>query len=189
MKNNKIIIFTLLAIGIFSGCSKKNDANYVNQNNNQESNFEITNNIEATNTAENQEITDDETIYFIPSNPLTEVPEKIDLDFTKMNYNMASSIMFEMLIEPEKYIDKTVKISGQLETSIYEGNRYFSVINWDLTGCCPSGLNFIPPASMIYPDNFPESSSLITVIGTMKEAFNGKSNELYFFTTSVTASL
>ena len=32
--NNKIIIFTLLALGIFSGCSKKNDANYVNIENN-----------------------------------------------------------------------------------------------------------------------------------------------------------
>ena len=101
-----------------------------------------------------------------------------------MNYNMASSIMFEMLVEPEKYIEKTVKIDGQFETSVYEGNRYFSVVNWDLTGCCPSGLNFIPPDSMKYPADFPESSSLITVTGIMKEAFNGEDNQLYFFATN-----
>ena len=67
MMNNKIIIFTLLALGIFSGCSKKNDANYVNQNNNQENNFEITNDIEATNTAESQEITDDDEELEMPA--------------------------------------------------------------------------------------------------------------------------
>ena len=55
------------------------------------------------------------------------------------------------------------------------------MINWDLTGCCPSGLNFIPPDSMIYPYDFPEAGAFVTMTGTMKEAFNGKSNELYFF--------
>lgn len=53
--------------------------------------------------------------------------------------------------------------------------------NWDLTGCCPSGLNFIPPDSMIYPYDFPEAGAFVTVTGTMEKAFNGKSNELYFF--------
>lgn len=54
------------------------------------------------------------------------------------------------------------------------------MINWDLTGCCPSELNYIPPDSMIYPYDFPEAGAFVTVTGTMKEAFNGKSNELYF---------
>lgn len=43
-----------------------------------------------------------------PENPLKEIPQKINIDFTKMNYNMAYSIMFEMMVEPEKYKEKTV---------------------------------------------------------------------------------
>lgn len=82
-----------------------------------------------------------------------------------------------------------MKIDGQFETSVYEGNRYFAVINWDLTGCCPSGLNFIPPDSMIYPYDFPEAGAFVTMTGTMEEAFNGKSSELYFFTVSIVPSL
>ena len=64
----------------------------------------------------------------------------------------------------------------------YIKNDFTSVDqNWDLTGCCPSGLNFIPPDSMIYPYDFPEAGAFVTVTGTMEKAFNGKSNELYFF--------
>lgn len=120
-----------------------------------------------------------------PENPLKEIPQKIDIDFTKMNYNMAYSIMFEMMVEPEKYKEKTVKISGQFNTTVHDGTRYFAVINWDLTGCCPTGLNFIPPASMKYPEDFPEKGTEITVTGAMKEAFNGEETQLYFFAASV----
>ncbi|MCI7036902.1 MAG: hypothetical protein MSA27_07050 [Spirochaetia bacterium] len=155
---------------------KKNDFTSVDQNKVQENLPET----ESVNSIENQETEEKKSVPIIPSNPYKDVPKKIDLDFTKMNYNMASSVIFEMLIEPEKYLNKTVKIDGQFETSVYEGNRYFAVINWDLTGCCPSGLNFIPPDSMIYPYDFPEAGAFVTVTGTMKEAFNGKSNELYF---------
>ena len=154
----------------------KNDFTSVDQNKVQENLPET----ESVNSIENQETEEKKSVPIIPSNPYKDVPKKIDLDFTKMNYNMASSVIFEMLIEPEKYLNKTVKIDGQFETSVYEGNRYFAVINWDLTGCCPSGLNFIPPDSMIYPYDFPEAGAFVTVTGTMKEAFNGKSNELYF---------
>ena len=155
----------------------KNDFTSVDQNKVQENLPET----ESVNSIENQEAEEKKSVPIIPSNPYKDVPKKIDLDFTKMNYNMASSVIFEMLIEPEKYLNKTVKIDGQFETSVYEGNRYFAVINWDLTGCCPSGLNFIPPDSMIYPYDFHEAGAFVTVTGTMKEAFNGKSNELYFF--------
>lgn len=117
--------------------------------------------------------------------PVSIPSQEFDLDFTKMNYNMTSSILFEMLIEPEKYVNKSVKISGQFETAVYEGTRYFSVINWDATGCCPTGIDFIPPSTMNYPEDFPESGTTITVTGTMKTVPNDEDNRLFFFATSV----
>lgn len=91
-----------------------------------------------------------------------------DIDFTKLNYNMASSITFDMLINAKKYNLKTVKISGNFSESLHEGKRYFAVINWDSTGCCPNGLNFIPPESLVYPDDFPLENEFITVTGILK---------------------
>lgn len=177
IENEKTMILFTFVLILASRCNKKNDFTSVDQNKVQKNLPET----ESVNSIENQETEEKKSVPIIPSNPYKDVPKKIDLDFTKMNYNMASSVIFEMLIEPEKYLNKTVKIDGQFETSVYEGNRYFAVINWDLTGCCPSGLNFIPPDSMIYPYDFPEAGAFVTVTGAMKEAFNGKSNELYFF--------
>lgn len=93
---------------------------------------------------------------------------KIDYDLSGMNYNMLSSITFDMLIDPEKYTDKTIKMSGQFYSEVHEGKRYFSVIVWDATRCCPAGMDFIPPASLKYPEDFPEQEQTITVTGKLK---------------------
>ena len=92
---------------------------------------------------------------------------KIDFDLSGMNYNMVSAITFEMLIEPEKYINKSVKMRGSFHTEIYEGKRYFSVIVWDATQCCPAGLDFIPPQELEFPKDFPQEGESITVTGKM----------------------
>lgn len=175
-----VIVF-LAVITLMSGCSKKNNEDFASKNND-------SGNVEAVSNQEIQAKNDNENVdrNKLPENPLKEVPEKIDLDFTKMNYNMASSIMFEMMVEPEKYIDKNVKINGQFHTSVHEGTRYFAVINWDLTGCCPTGLNFIPPDNMVFPYFFPEGGSIITVTGTMKLASDGENEQLCFFAASIT---
>ena len=94
---------------------------------------------------------------------------KIDFDLSNMNYNMISSITFEMLIEPEKYTDKTVKISGQFYTEVEKEVRYYSAIIWDATLCCPAGMDFIPPSTMKFPDDFPPEETQITVTGTLRE--------------------
>lgn len=88
---------------------------------------------------------------------------KIDFDWSKMNYNMLSSLIFDIQVNPEKYNNKRFKLTGNFNTSIYEGNRYYSVLIWDPTGCCPTGLDFIPPADMKYPEDFPEMDTVISV--------------------------
>ena len=114
----------------------------------------------------------------------TKVPEtKIDLDLSSMNYNMISSITFEMLIEPQKYVDKSVKISGECHTEMYEGTRYYSVIVWDATQCCPAGLDFIPPEAFQFPDDFPQDGEKITVTGKMLE--DTESGELLYVASSI----
>lgn len=104
----------------------------------------------------------------------------IDYDFTKMNYNMISAITFEMLVEPESYINKTVKISGNFASSIHEGKRSYAVILWDVTGCCPTGLNFEIPETMKFPEDFPEIDDEITVTGTMRILNLDGEDALYF---------
>ena len=40
--------------------------------------------------------------------------EKFDYDFSKMNYNMATAVVFDMMVSPGDYENKSVKIFIQL---------------------------------------------------------------------------
>lgn len=113
----------------------------------------------------------------------TESISKIDYDLSNMGYNMISSITFEMLVEPEKYIDKTVKICGKFYTTVEEDVRYYSVIIWDATLCCPAGMDFIPPQTMQFPDDFPPEETKITVTGILRE--NAEDGNLLFYADKV----
>ena len=111
--------------------------------------------------------------------PLT----KIDYDLSNMNYNMLSAITFEMLVEQEKYADKTVKICGQFYTEVENDIRYYSVIIWDATLCCPAGMDFIPPETMKFPEDFPPEETKITVTGILRE--NPQDGNLIFYADKV----
>lgn len=93
---------------------------------------------------------------------------KIDLDFSKMNYNMISSITFEMLVAPENYENKNVKITGDFYSDEHEGRKYYTVLVWDATGCCPAGLTFIPTDSVKNEIHKLTPNEKITVTGKMK---------------------
>ena len=118
-----------------------------------------------------------------PSEPAPAPAPKIDYDLSNMGYNMLSGITFEMLIEPEKYADKTVKICGQFYTEVEEAIRYYSVIIWDATLCCPAGMDFIPPDTMTFPDDFPPEETTITVTGTLHE--NTEDGNLLFYANKI----
>lgn len=104
--------------------------------------------------------------------------KKYDLDFTKMNFNMASGITFDILIDPEKYENKTVKIYGQFMTSVHDGKRTYSIVVWDNTSCCPTGLSLLPEnPSAKYPADFPKAESFVTASGKMGWVNHGADDE------------
>ncbi|MCQ2593026.1 MAG: hypothetical protein MJ188_09615 [Treponema sp.] len=104
----------------------------------------------------------------------------IDLDLSVMSYTMFSSIVFDVMVTPEKYANKRIKVSGNYYSSVYDGQRYFSVLNWDATGCCPAGFDFIPLPAMHFPEDFPQDDEKIIVTGTLKYADEAK-NALLFY--------
>lgn len=102
-----------------------------------------------------------------PAVPQSSASKKVDLDLSKANYNIVSSIAVDIMFDPEKYAGKKMKITGIYYSSVYEDQRFYSVLLWDATGCCPTGFDFIPPATMTYPDDFPANDEIITVTGLL----------------------
>ena len=95
---------------------------------------------------------------------------KIDLDLTKMSATMIYSTIFDMLVMPEDYVEKNMKLTGWFETYTdpYTNELYYAVVVPDATACCQQGLEFVWPGSHTYPDDFPEPGQDITIIGRYK---------------------
>ncbi len=97
-----------------------------------------------------------------------ESPLKADIDLTEMSSTMVYSTVYNMMVLPEDYLGKVVKMTGTFtvyrdsETEIY----YYGCIIQDATACCAQGIEFEPETELSYPGDFPEVGSDVTVIGT-----------------------
>lgn len=78
---------------------------------------------------------------------------KVDIDFTKMNYNMVSAKLFNVLIDSEKYLGKSIRFRGQYFVTEEEsvGQQMHSVLIYDSTACCQTGLQFELSEGLDYP--------------------------------------
>ncbi len=92
-------------------------------------------------------------------------PNAIDVDLTQLSSKMVYSEVFAMVYEPDQYTGKTVKMKGLFATQEYNGKQLFACIVQDATACCAQGLEFEIADKLVYPDEYPEPGTEITVIG------------------------
>lgn len=147
------ICFNLLILSFFS-CNKKDVNNpYSSERNQLKKSIEATDVIEAEKSKELEKS--------LSKNQKSE-DLKIDYDLTNMSSTMIYAEVFNMLIEPEKYENKRVKMKGFF-TIYNEGSKdeVYSVIVPDSTACCQQGIEFFYD----FKDNKPVANSEITVTG------------------------
>ncbi|MBF1167583.1 MAG: hypothetical protein HXL96_05355 [[Eubacterium] sulci] len=95
---------------------------------------------------------------------------KIDVDLNNLNANVVYAQVFQMMTEPDKFIGKRIRMSGQFNVyAAEEGNpsgvtEYYAIIIADAQACCQQGIEFVWPGHT-YPDGFPEVKSNASVTG------------------------
>ena len=95
---------------------------------------------------------------------------KIDVDLNNLNANVVYAQVFQMMTEPDKFIGKRIRMSGQFNVyAAQEGNpsgvtEYYAIIIADAQACCQQGIEFVWPGHT-YPDRFPEVKSNASVTG------------------------
>ena len=104
------------------------------------------------------------------------VSNKVDLDLTQMNANMIYAEVFNMLIEPENYENKNIKISGYFNifTNENTNEKYYAIIIPDALECCQQGLELVWLGEHSL-DEYPSQGEKITIVGryTIRELENG----------------
>ncbi|NCC19739.1 hypothetical protein EOM33_01630 [Candidatus Saccharibacteria bacterium] len=91
----------------------------------------------------------------------------VDVDLTALSSTMVYGEVFNMMMEPDSYIGKTIKMRGLYYINYYEltAKYYHFVVIQDATACCAQGLEFIWIGEHVYPDDYPEDETEIEVIG------------------------
>ena len=93
--------------------------------------------------------------------------DSADVDLTVLSSTMVYSEVYNMVISPEQYIGKTVKMDGFFSDYYDEatGNRYFACVIQDAAACCAQGIEFVLTDDYVYPDDYPEADEEICVVG------------------------
>lgn len=90
-----------------------------------------------------------------------------------MNSTMIFAQVSNMMIAPQEYVGKTIRMTGQFavyygynaDGTVNEDVLYYACIIADATACCSQGLEFLVAGSLAYPDDYPPEGSQITVTG------------------------
>ncbi len=91
----------------------------------------------------------------------------VDLDLTSFSATMVYSEVFNMIVTPEEYEGKTIKMEGtcNLYTEPSSGKTYYSCIVQDATQCCQQGLEFSLDVDKYSKDDYPPVGEEITITG------------------------
>lgn len=91
----------------------------------------------------------------------------VDIDLTAMSKTMVYSEVYNIMVSPEDYVGKTIRMEGIYNTFVDPNTdiQYFYCIIQDATACCAQGLEFELTDDYRYPDDYPASGEITTVVG------------------------
>lgn len=100
----------------------------------------------------------------------------VDVDLTVLSSTMVYSEVYNMMVAPEDYKGKTVKMKGQFVPYYDEstGKYYFACFISDATACCSQGIEFILTDEYSYPDDYPKEGDTFCVVGTYDTYMEGE---------------
>lgn len=119
---------------------------------------------------------------FTTEAPLAEADPNVDVDLTVLTANMVYAEVYNMMMNPDSYLGKTIKVSGPYYPLYYDGtgNYYHYVMIEDALACCQNGMEFIwDEGTHTYPDEYPKEDEVIEIVGELKSY--KEENYIYYY--------
>ncbi len=89
-----------------------------------------------------------------------------ETDLTVLDTQMAYVQLSNMMLSPEDYEGKTVKLQGRFAHAAEQDREFFVCYLLDATACCSQSLEFETDGTYDFPEAYPPEQSEITVFGT-----------------------
>ena len=148
----KSIIFIFCVLLIITGCGRQNNTSkaiqntntvdkVINEQVNEETQTSDTEADSENNVSEAEEASSDDGL---PS-PDKSGANGVDYDLTQMGSDMVYATVYQMMVDPESYVGKIVRMEGSYYFVNYEdlGKSYSYCIVKDATACCAQGIEFV----------------------------------------------
>lgn len=175
MRRLKYVSILLCAIllcgcGKQSGNSKLSNENKVeNTINSQIAQADNKNNTDKEDTAQKKDSgsTEKQTSQF----PSLAGSDNAEVDLTQMGSDMVYATVYQMMMEPDNFVGKTVRMRGSYYASWYDATAkyYHYVIVKDAAACCSQGIEFIwGDGTHVYPDEYPADETEVKVTGVFE---------------------
>ena len=158
----KLLVIAAISV-VLSSCGKESVSNVQEPT--------TTQNTEPVQQSDAPDVSSQGAIDNIPANTSEET-----VDLTVLSSTMVYSEVYNMMMTPENYVGKTIKMKGQF--TFYQATDengdpipdqiYFACIIADATACCSQGLEFVLAGEHSYPADYPELGTEITVVGTFQ---------------------
>lgn len=100
--------------------------------------------------------------------PLAALSEQtIDVDLSGLSDVVAYAQIYDMNLSPENYVGKIVRVTGWFDyfEDMPLDQVYQSVQISDSTGCCSMGVEFVWAGDHLWPVDYPDFGTEITVCG------------------------
>lgn len=98
----------------------------------------------------------------------TQNTDEVDYDLTAMSSDMVYATVYQMMVNPDAYVGKTIRVDGVYYGSYYEptAKYYHNCIIQDALACCAQRIEFIwDDGTHKYPDEYPAENTEIIVQG------------------------
>ncbi|MCR5721827.1 MAG: hypothetical protein K6G72_05755 [Lachnospiraceae bacterium] len=91
----------------------------------------------------------------------------VDLDLTQLSKTMVYAEVYNIMMEPETYVGKSIRMNGDyyIYTDDTTGQQYFYCVIRDATACCAQGIEFVLTDDYKFPEDYPEEGAFVTVSG------------------------
>lgn len=107
----------------------------------------------------------------------------VDVDLTVLSSTMVYSEVYNMMVNPDVYLGKTIKVIGPYYAGqlVYGTEKYYHfVVISDATACCQNGIEFIwDDNSHVYPDEYPKDNTVIEITGVFS-SYEESGNTYYY---------
>lgn len=105
------------------------------------------------------------------SDSLKPSAQEVDYDLTSMSGDMVYAVVYQLMVDPEEYIGKRIKMRGNYYASYFEPTEkfYHYTMIEDAAACCAQGIEFVwGDGSHVYPEEYPKDKAEVEVVGVFE---------------------